>query len=174
MILRSVFAAILVFIASVASADEASKAVKLRELMKAQGMFEIIEQEKRMAGEQARSAAVRIFKEFRTTFPAPTPAQEKAMDDALQKFLRTASAAWQQEDAVQSWTSLYGASISEADLDVILAFYRSSAGQKDVEASKKAMEPWARFFIDRTRSGIDHAAQAYRTELKTISGRKTP
>jgi len=44
-----------------------------------------------------------------------------------------------QEAAVRAWARAYSESVTEAELDTILAYYRSPAGQKDVSASRAAL-----------------------------------
>jgi hypothetical protein len=44
-----------------------------------------------------------------------------------------------QEDAARAWGRFYSENVTESDLDAILAYYRSPAGQADVSASRAAL-----------------------------------
>jgi hypothetical protein len=56
-----------------------------------------------------------------------------------QQFLYEVDGKLDQEAAVRAWGRAYSENVTEADLDAILAYYRSPAGQKDVAASRAAL-----------------------------------
>src|SRR3954468_2352188 len=55
------------------------------------------------------------------------------------QFLHEVDGKADQEEAARAWGRFYSESVSEGDLDAILAYYRSPAGQKDVSASRAAL-----------------------------------
>ena len=54
------------------------------------------------------------------------------------QFLHEVDGKADQEEAARAWGRFYSENVSEGDLDAILAYYRSPAGQKDVSASRAA------------------------------------
>jgi hypothetical protein len=57
----------------------------------------------------------------------------------VRQLLHEVDAKSDQEEAVRAWGRLYSENVTETDLDAILAYYRSPAGQKDVSASRSAL-----------------------------------
>lgn len=55
------------------------------------------------------------------------------------QLLHEVDAKSDQEEAVRAWERFYSDNVTETDLDAILAYYRSPAGQKDVSASHAAL-----------------------------------
>ncbi len=51
------------------------------------------------------------------------------------------------DDAVRTWGRLYSENLTDADLDAILAFYRSPVGQKDVSARAVASSRFQRYLV---------------------------
>jgi outer membrane biosynthesis protein TonB len=54
-----------------------------------------------------------------------------------------------QEEAVRAWERFYSENVTETDLDSILAYYRSPAGQKDVSASRAALGQVQRYMHEK-------------------------
>lgn len=54
-----------------------------------------------------------------------------------------------QEDAARAWGRFYSESVTESDLDAILAYYRSPAGQADVSASRAALRQLQHYTVER-------------------------
>jgi len=158
----------LLLTASYAFADEASKAAKLKELVKIQGLYEIIEQQKSYCQEQVKLIAPKMLQEAKTQFPGLKKTTLAALENAYQKFLNAAKPAWTTEEAVNAWSIYYGLNVTEDELDSILAFYRSPIGQKDTEAAKIAMQQWTIFFMEKNNVTIEKATQAYISELRAI------
>jgi len=163
------FAVILLALtASYAFADEASKAAKLKELAKIQGLHEIIEQQRLYSHEQVKLIAPKMLQEAKKQFPALKKTTVLALENAYQKFLNAAKPTWTTEDAVNAWSVYYGLHVTEEELDGILAFYNSPVGQRDAEAAKIAMQQWAIFFMEKNNVTVEKATQAYIEELRAI------
>jgi hypothetical protein len=57
----------------------------------------------------------------------------------VRQVLHEVDAKSDQEEAVRAWERFYSENATETDLDAILAYYRSPAGQKDVSAARAAL-----------------------------------
>lgn len=158
----------LLLTASYAFADEASKAAKLKELAKIQGLHEIIEQQRAYSHEQVKLIAPKMLQEAKTQFHGLKKTTLVALENSYQKFLNATKPAWTTEDAVNAWGVYYGLHVTEDELDSILAFYRSPIGQKDAEAAKIAMQQWAIFFMEKNNATVEKATQTYISELRAI------
>ena len=123
-----------------ATADDASKRAKILQLTKAQGLEQMFQQ-------QLDSSKVELIKigddmftglmaENGVAAGAKDAEARKIMSKYLERMVSTISA----KQYTDTWTSLYGQDLSEADIDKILAYYTSPLGQRDVKASQSAME----------------------------------
>jgi Uncharacterized protein conserved in bacteria (DUF2059) len=65
------------------------------------------------------------------------------------QFLYEIDGKYDQEEAVRAWGRYYSENVTEADLDGILAYYRSPAGQKDVSASRAALGQVQRYMREK-------------------------
>ncbi|MBS0422692.1 MAG: DUF2059 domain-containing protein [Proteobacteria bacterium] len=54
-----------------------------------------------------------------------------------------------QEDAARAWERFYSENVTESDLDAILAYYRSPAGQADVSASRAALGRVQHYMVEK-------------------------
>jgi Uncharacterized protein conserved in bacteria (DUF2059) len=65
------------------------------------------------------------------------------------------------DDAVQAWGRFYLQGLTDQELDAILAFYRSAAGQKDLLASQAALPQLQQYLLDkRTHAMAAHQETA--------------
>ena len=65
------------------------------------------------------------------------------------QFLHEVDGKADQEEAARAWGRFYSKNVSEGDLDAILAYYRSPAGQKDVSASRAALGDVQRYMAQK-------------------------
>jgi len=65
------------------------------------------------------------------------------------QFLHEVDGKADQEEAARAWGRFYSQNVSEGDLDAILAYYRSPAGQKDVSASRAALGEVQRYMAQK-------------------------
>src|SRR5882762_6503101 len=66
-------------------------------------------------------------------------------------------AAADRDDAVRTWGRLYSENLTDADLDAILAFYRSPVGQKDVSARAVASSQFQRYLVEKNTAVVNAA-----------------
>ncbi len=157
---------LLIISTSSAFAGEASKPEKLKELMQLQGLYEMIEQQKDYCEVQAKSIGSKMFEQLQKQLPGMSIST--SIEKAYQRFLVMAKAAWTTEEAVAAFAKFYGPNVTEDEIDKMISYYKSPAGQKDVQATKKAMPLWTQFFADKNNEVLEKATQAYFSELKAI------
>ena len=91
-----------------------------------------------------------------------------SIEKAYQRFLVAAKPNWTTDEAVAAFGKFYGSNVTEDEIDQIISYYKSPAGQKDVQATKSAMPLWLKFFADKNNVTLEKATQEYISELKTI------
>jgi len=82
------------------------------------------------------------------------------------QMLHEVDGKFDQEDAARAWGRFYSENVTEADLDAILAYYRSPAGQADVSASRAALGHVQHYMVEKRA-----AAQAGRGVGSTSAAR---
>jgi hypothetical protein len=74
------------------------------------------------------------------------------------QFLHAIDGRFDQEEAVRAWGRFYAESLTETDLDAILAYYRTAAGQKDVRASRAALPQLQHYMLEKRTVATTSAA----------------
>jgi hypothetical protein len=68
------------------------------------------------------------------------------------QMLHEVDGKFDQEDAARAWGRFYSENVTERDLDAILAYYRSPAGQADVSASRAALGRIHSYIVEKRAS----------------------
>lgn len=125
---------VLYFAASLAYADDASKAAKVEEFFKLAKMDDTIRQALALSANQIKSGMLQQM--TGTKLP---PEQEKSMGEFQEKVTSLVSGALSWENLKPSYVKLYADAYTEPQIDDILAFYRSPTGQAMVANNSSLM-----------------------------------
>ena len=150
-----------------AAAPAADRSEKIRELMEAQGLVEMFEQQIQAGREQTRKMADEMIVKVLSTLNPPPEFQAK-ISDATRNFVEAAQCPWTSRDIVEVWGKYYGAKFSDKELDQLLKYYRSPLGQKDVIASREALVPYTAEPQERYKPILDKATQEFLNDLQVI------
>lgn len=151
-----------------AFATTTKKPEKIKELMKVIGIYELIDQQKIYCQEQAKAVGAKTIQQMKEQFPDFDSSNNAPIVKATKQFIEMAQPTWTTEEAVSVFGELYGANITEDDLDKIISFYKSEPGQKDIQASKKALPLWTKFLLEKDNATLEKATQIYFSEINTI------
>lgn len=151
-----------------AFASNTSKLDKIKELMKVEGLYEEIDQQKKYCQEQANAIGSQMDKQLKSEFPEFDESLFTALDKAYKKFIEAARPTWTTEEVINLFAEYYGSNITEDEIDKILSFYKSSIGQKDIQATKIAIPKLTNFFTEKNKIILERATQSYVDELKKI------
>ena len=162
-----VASAILCLAASVAHADEASKTAKAEEFLRLSKMEEIRQRIMDLAMRQMKAGLVQQIMGVKLS-----PDQETALGEFEDKVARVMSDALAWEKLKPAYVRLYTEAYSEAELDDIIAFYRSPTGQSVVakgpalmaKASEIAQQRLATVMPELQTLMRDFTSQAAQTE----------
>ena len=164
----SLIAAGLIMSGTFAHAESPTKKAKLAELFKLTGFYESLEQQKRECQQQAEAMKPQIMQQFRKTFPENDERFWHRFDAAFDRFEKSSQPAWTTQEAVDYYANLYGAHVTEDELDQILAFYRSLVGKKDIEASQAAAPEWRAFLREKSQRVFEKNYQLLLNDLAAI------
>jgi hypothetical protein len=109
---------------SAVRADEASKAAKVEEFFKVSHTEQMLTQAMAMMLNQAKSGMMQKMLDV-----TPTPEQTKANDQLQDKLAAILTQALSWEKLKPAYVKLYASAYTEDELDGIVAFYKSPAGQ---------------------------------------------
>jgi hypothetical protein len=116
----------------------------------------------------ARKMIQSMSEQMFAKFPTIPPEQRTRLEGAERQFQRDVENGFDQEDAVRTWGRLYSQSLTDADLDAILAFYRSPVGQKDVTATGAALPQFQHYIIEKNAAVMNAAVANYTAALRGI------
>jgi hypothetical protein len=153
--------------AACAVASAATRSEKIRELMEAQGLVQMYEQQIQAGREHTRKIADDTVGKMLSTLNPPARVQTR-IRDAARAFVLSAQPTWTARDIVEVWGKYYGAKFSDEELDQLLQYYRSPLGQKDVMASREALVPFTAEFQARYNKILEKATQAFAERLQAI------
>jgi hypothetical protein len=151
-----------------ARADDASRAVKIAELMRLTGLARMLAESKVTEQAAARKMVQSMSQQMFAKFPTIPPEQRTRLEGAERQFQRDVENGFDQDDAVRTWGRLYSQSLTDADLDAILAFYRSPVGQKDVTATGAALPQFQHYIIEKNAAVMNVAVANYTATLRSI------
>jgi hypothetical protein len=159
-----VLAAAFFLLLPVAHADEASKRAKLDELFKAMKLDTLMQQMMSMGMKQGEQVARTIVGD------KPMSAEDRKILDGYEAKVSTllqSTLSW--EKLKPAYMDLYASTYSEADVDGILAFYRTPAGQHMVEKTPELAQASQKIVLARMQgitSQLQEDAQQLMAQLK--------
>ncbi|MCP3872729.1 MAG: hypothetical protein GY699_06180 [Desulfobacteraceae bacterium] len=157
---------------TVVSADEKSKSAKLNELMELSGMVKIMEQARNKNKTQALQYKQGFMKQLRTSFQTNDPEVWEYFEIEYQKFIDSLEPKWTVEEAVQKYIDLYGARMTEEEIDVVLKFNKSAIGRKSTSVSNKVAPIWFDYLSKGSDSQFSEGLKKFVANLKTFVAEK--
>ena len=152
----------------VARGDDSSRAAKVAELMRLTGLAEMMAQSRAMGQAAAQKTVQSMAEQALAKFPAIPPEKRARIEDAAKQFLHDVDSSFDQDDAVRAWGRFYSENLTEAELDAILAYYRSPVGRKDVSASRAALPQFQQYIVEKRTAVMNTAIANYTAALRSI------
>jgi hypothetical protein len=157
-----------------APSQEDARRAKITELVQLQGLAGMMEQSKAAGREEATRTVRSMTDKMFAQFPNIPPEKRTAIEAAAHRFLGELENGFDQDDAVRAWGRFYSQGLTEQELDSILAYYRSPAGQKDVRASQMAMPQFQKYMAEKRAAVTNAAAANYAAALREIVSPSKP
>jgi len=150
--------------------DDASKRAKLGELMTLQGREGIAEQQLQVWTKQTMDLGSRAVEQYSTALKlADNDPYYTRMVAAYQRFLKVSLPPYTAVEATNLYADLMAEHLSEADVDALLAFYKSSAGQRATEAAKKVGPQWQETIGKKAQESLMAHYNEYLAEVVKIA-----
>lgn len=163
---------ILVAAPAIARADDTSKRAKIEELFTVMHVDQNMKQIQELATREIKTAAVQQFHGA-----TPTPDQQKKLDDFQQKANTVVEAQIGWDKVKPDFLQMYSEAYSEPEVDGILAFYKSPAGQamltKMPQLTTKSLE-LSRTRLQQAEPEIRQLLQEFAKDVNTTPAPTTP
>lgn len=160
--------ALLVILLIVLPAHAAPRDDKVRELMKAQGLMVLIEQQLESGKEESRKQVRQMSDQMFMRLKPTAEYQDKFLR-AFEDFVFSLNKTWSAGEMVEVWAKAYGSQFTDKELDGLLAYYKSPLGQKDVKAAQAAMPLLTQHFAQKIGPVVERETQAYMERLEQLA-----
>jgi len=158
--MKYIILAILI-VTSAYAAELKTKSELLDAIVKAQGLLELAEKIKTSNLEEAKEAMTRSYDELAARMPDIPKQVLDQIQTAGEKSLRAMDAAWSPKESLVVWKEAYAVDFTEDDLKQILAYIESPLGQKELAASKRAVNTWRSFILQKNKESGEIAMKEY-------------
>ena len=150
--------------------DDASKRAKLGDLMTLQGRVDIAEQQLQVYKKQTLELASQALEQYRKDLKlVDNDPYYTRMANAYQHFVEVSVPPWTAAEATNLYADLMAQYLSEADVDALLEFYKSSAGQRATEAAKKVGPQWQETIGKKAQESIMGHYKEFEAEMVKIA-----
>lgn len=149
------------------AAPSADRQQKIQALMEAQGLADTIDQQMAAGRERGKANANQLIGQVMHQL-APSPEYQARFREAYEQFVDELQPTWKGSDVVKDWSEIYGPRFTDAELDQLLAWYRSPLGQKDVQQSREAMTELTQRLVSRYQPVMEQATQHFIDRVKTL------
>ena len=140
-----------------------NRASLVRQIVVAQGLLELFDQQMVQQREATRSYATRMFQDGVREAGGQSNPKEIA---AFERLVSRANSVFTAQEFVDAWSAEYGKELSTSELTEILHYYESPTGRKDVAASKAAMVRFSQWAAQQGQARSASLISDFAAELK--------
>lgn len=141
---------------------------KIKTLMEAQGLLSMFEHQLEIGEIQSEKMGKQVIDQILTQLN-PSDEFKNKFSAAFQAFMKKVSSPYTAEQIVEVWAEYYGKEFTNSELDKLIDFYTSDIGQKEVSASKVALEKYTEHFQKLNGPLMKRAMNEYISELKIVA-----
>jgi len=149
-----------------AVANEVQRQATIAKIVEAQGLQEMFQQQIDQSQASAVEMGTRMFKKILQEAGVPEGKEDPRLMEAFNRYLGRCSTMFTAKEMVVAWSSFYGKGLSDADLAKILAYYQSSVGKKDVQASQIAMAGFTKVMMVESEKRMADSVTQLMSEIK--------
>lgn len=140
---------------------------KIKTLMEVQGTLTTFQQQIEAGRAQSKEHGKTLLNKMVPDFDPP-PEYQRKLNQAFDKYVDRLSSVWGADELVAVWSRYYGDSFTDAELDALIDHYASPLAQKEIVASREALQ---RFYAHFSESALQIQAvslQDFTKELTAI------
>ena len=121
------------------NANELARQEKIAKIIEAQGLQQMFQQQLDQSKAQATDLGKNLFRKMLSENGIADGRENPKLERIFIQYIERCSSMFTAQEFVETWSRFYGNNLSEAELEKILAYYKSPVGKKDVAASQTAM-----------------------------------
>jgi hypothetical protein len=168
-----IYALVAVGLSSLALGDETSKRAKLDELMVLEKRDEVVEQILQDHKRQSQDLAARQLNYYREILQfADTDPYYVQMVAAAQRYLDAILPPYTAKEATTVYADLLSKHLDEADVDAVLAFAKSPAGQRAIEARRLVALQWQETLGQKATESTMKHNKVFQDEMVRIAAER--
>lgn len=122
----------------------ADRTAKITQIIEAQGVRRMLQQQLEQSQKIAKEIGNDVYKKLLAEKGIAQDKADPRLEKIFEKHMERSTSLFTADELTERWIKAYGNDLTDTDLDTILAYYRSSAGQKEVQANLATSEQFAK------------------------------
>ncbi|MEN9657631.1 MAG: hypothetical protein RL571_1096 [Pseudomonadota bacterium] len=172
--MKSVLIAIALVISVQANANESTRQAKISQIIEAQGLQQMFQQQLDQSKTQAKDLGKNLYKKILADSGITDGQENPEIEKIFTQYIERCSTLFTAKEFVETWSRFYGNNLSEPELDKILAYYKSSIGKKDVAASQAAMVGFSQVISTESHKRINDSIGQLMADFKAAIETASP
>lgn len=164
--MKYVLLAIALFISGNVNATESARQAKISKIIEAQGLQQMFQQQLDQSKAQASDLGKSLYRKMLSESGITDGQENPKLEAVFSRYIERCSTMFTAKEFVETWSRFYGNNLSEAELDKILAYYKSSVGKKDVAASQAAMVGFSQVMSAESQKRMNDSIGQLMADLK--------
>lgn len=156
------------------NANESARQAKISKIMEAQGLQQLFQQQLDHSKAQARDLGKDLYRKMLSESGISDGQENPKLEQVFVQYIERCSTMFNAKEFVEIWSRFYGNNLSEAELDKILAYYKSPVGKKDVTASQAAMVGFSQVVSTESQKRMNDSIGQLMADLKAAMETATP
>jgi hypothetical protein len=158
---------IALLLSAYAYADDSARQAKIAQIVKAQGLQQMFQQQIDQSKAAAADTGKNLYRKMLAESGITEGQENPKLEQVFTKYLERCASMLSARELVATWSSFYGKDLSEAELDKILAYYKSPVGKKDVLASQVAMAGFSQAMSAEVQKRMEASIGQLMADLKS-------
>jgi hypothetical protein len=148
------------------NANESARQAKISEIIEAQGLLQMFQQQLDQSKAQASDLGKNLYRKMLSESGINDGQENPKLERIFTQYIERCSTMFTAKEFVETWSRFYGSNLSEAELEKILAYYKSPVGKKDVAASQAAMVGFSQVMSAESQKRMNDSIGQLMADLK--------
>jgi hypothetical protein len=153
-------------------ADEKTKTAKLNELMDVTGMVRLIEQARHKNKSQALQYKQELLRQLKEGAKATDKETLDYFEAEYTKFVNSLEPKWTTAEAANKYVELYGARMTEGEIDKVLEYSKSDVGKKSLAVTNEIMPLWLEYLVKDSDAQFRDGVKNFMANMKKFLDEK--
>ncbi len=164
--MKHLFFAVALLLSFNASANESSRKLKIEQIIEATGLHKMFQQQLDQSKIDAPIQGQKMFDQILADSGLTDTKKRAELEVIFKKFVEQLGSTFTAKELTETWILFYGKTLSEPELDAVLAFYLSPIGQKDVAASQNALTEFSKIMSTESAKRSNDIISNFLNELR--------